>query len=58
MLVLSRRVGERILIGDDVELLVSSIVGNKVRISIKAPRSISVDREEIRKDKESRNEQD
>lgn len=58
MLVLSRRVGEKILIGEDVELLVSSISGNKVRISIKAPRNVSVDREEVRKDKEVRSEQD
>jgi carbon storage regulator len=47
MLILSRRVGETIRIGNDIEITVVNINGNQVRIGIKAPRNIVVDREEI-----------
>ena len=53
MLVLSRKVGERILIGDDISLTVVRVTGGGVRIGIDAPLSIQVVREELKlKDKE------
>lgn len=47
MLVLSRKQGEVIRIGDDISVTVLEILGSKVRIGIDAPRSISIRREEI-----------
>ena len=47
MLIITRRAGERIMVGDDVVVEVMEIVGNSVRIGINAPRSVSVYREEI-----------
>ncbi|MEI6325974.1 MAG: carbon storage regulator [Gemmataceae bacterium] len=47
MLVLSRKVGERILIGDDVVVTVVEVLGNRVRLGIEAPRSKKVMRSEI-----------
>lgn len=47
MLVLSRHVDETIVIGDDIEVTVVSIKGDKVRLGIKAPRDIVVHREEV-----------
>lgn len=47
MLILSRRIGESIKIGNDVDVTVLGIKGNQVRIGIKAPKSVVVDREEI-----------
>lgn len=47
MLVLSRRVGEAIVVGGNVRILVLSITGNSVRFGVEAPRSISVHREEV-----------
>lgn len=48
MLILTRRVGETLLIGDDVTVTVMSVKGNQVRIGVSAPRDTDVDREEIR----------
>jgi carbon storage regulator len=48
MLVLSRREDESILIGDDVEVVVLSIGWGKVRLGIRAPRGVRVDRDEVR----------
>ena len=47
MLVLSRKVGETIMIGDNIEITVTRIERDSVRISIKAPREISIYREEL-----------
>jgi carbon storage regulator len=47
MLILTRRTGESLRIGDDVEVTVMAVNGSQVRIGIKAPRNIAVDREEI-----------
>lgn len=47
MLILTRRISESIIIGDDVKLTVLGIKGNQVRIGIDAPKDVSVHREEI-----------
>jgi len=47
MLILTRRAGETLRIGDDVEVTVMAVNGAQVRIGIKAPRDVVVDREEI-----------
>jgi len=49
MLILTRRVGETVVIGDDVDVTVLGVKGNQVRIGVKAPRTVSVHREEIYK---------
>ena len=47
MLVLTRKVGESIRIGDEIEIVVTAVDQNKVRIGVKSPRSIPVYREEL-----------
>jgi len=47
MLVLTRRVGEVLRIGDTIEVTVMGVKGNQVRIGINAPRNVTVDREEV-----------
>jgi len=47
MLILSRRVGEALTIGDEVTVTVLSVKGNQVRLGVQAPRHIAVHREEI-----------
>lgn len=47
MLILTRRVGETLVIGDDVTVTVLGIKGNQVRIGVNAPKNVSVHREEI-----------
>lgn len=48
MLVLSRRLEETIIIGDDIKVTVLGINGNQVRIGIDAPKDVRVDRSEVR----------
>jgi len=50
MLVLSRKIGERITIAGNVEIIVSQILGNRVRLAVNAPRDVSITRYEARKE--------
>jgi carbon storage regulator len=47
MLILTRRVGETVMIGNEVTVTVLGVKGNQVRIGINAPKSVAVHREEI-----------
>ncbi|MFT3905966.1 MAG: carbon storage regulator CsrA [Steroidobacteraceae bacterium] len=47
MLILTRRVGETVMIGDEVSVTVLRVKGNQVRLGVNAPKSVSVQREEI-----------
>lgn len=47
MLILTRRVGETLMVGDDVTVTVLGVKGNQVRIGVNAPKSVAVHREEI-----------
>ncbi len=47
MLILTRRVGETLMIGDDVTVTVLGVKGNQVRVGVNAPRDVAVHREEI-----------
>lgn len=51
MLVLTRKIGEQIVIGDDIKIKIVEIKGKQVRIGIEAPRNVAVNREEIYKQK-------
>ncbi len=47
MLILTRRVGETVVIGDEVQVTVLGVKGNQVRLGVTAPRDVSVHRQEI-----------
>ncbi len=47
MLILTRRVGETVMVGDEVTITVLGVKGNQVRVGINAPKSVAVHREEI-----------
>jgi len=47
MLILTRRVGETLMVGDNVKVTVLGVKGNQVRIGVDAPKDVSVHREEI-----------
>jgi carbon storage regulator len=54
MLVLSRRVGEAVVIGDDIHIKVVAVVGHKVRLGIAAPEEVLVDRQEVHEERRNR----
>ena len=47
MLILTRKIGESLIIGDDVEITVLSVRGNRVKLGVNAPKEIAVHRQEI-----------
>ena len=47
MLILTRKVGESVLIGEDISITVLSVRGNQVKLGVQAPKEVSVHREEI-----------
>lgn len=47
MLVLNRRTGESVMIGEDIVVTILGVRGNQVRVGVEAPKEIAVDREEI-----------
>ena len=47
MLILTRRVGETLMVGDEVTITVLGVKGNQVRIGVNAPKDVAVHREEI-----------
>ncbi|MDF1822305.1 MAG: carbon storage regulator CsrA [Alcanivoracaceae bacterium] len=47
MLILTRRVGETLMVGDDVTVTVLGVKGNQVRLGVNAPKEVAVHREEI-----------
>jgi carbon storage regulator len=47
MLILTRRIGETVMIGDEVTVTVLGVKGNQVRLGVNAPKDVSVHREEI-----------
>lgn len=47
MLILTRRISESIIVGDDVKITVLGVKGNQVRLGVDAPKTVSVHREEI-----------
>ena len=49
MLILTRRVGETVMIGDDIQVAVLGVKGNQVRVGIEAPTAINIVREELLK---------
>lgn len=55
MLILTRRVGETIIIGDNIKVTVLGVKGMHVRIGVDAPKDVAVDREELRERKEAGN---
>lgn len=47
MLILTRRIGESVMVGDDIAVTVLGVKGNQVRLGVNAPRDVAVHREEI-----------
>jgi len=57
MLILTRRIGETLMVGDEVTVTVLGVKGNQIRIGVNAPINIAVDREEIYLRKQAEREQ-
>jgi carbon storage regulator len=55
MLILTRRPGESILIGDDIKVTITKIRGRQISVGVEAPNDVAVDREEIREAKDDMN---
>ncbi|RJE48788.1 MULTISPECIES: carbon storage regulator CsrA [unclassified Dehalobacter] len=55
MLVLSRKINERIMIGDNIEIVVVAVVGDQVRIGIEAPKDIKILRSEVYEEVQNQN---
>jgi carbon storage regulator len=53
MLVLTRKVGEEIVIGDAIRVTVVAVQGDRVRLGVQAPRNVRVDRHEVRRRREA-----
>lgn len=53
MLILSRKIGESLLLGEDIEIKITEIAGDRVKIGIEAPQNIKVVRKELRQTMES-----
>jgi len=51
MLVISRKIGESVHIGDTINVVVIDVVGNKVRLGIEAPKEVNIRRDEVRENK-------
>ena len=51
MLILTRRPGETLILGDDISVTVLNVKGNQVRIGVNAPKDLVVDREEVHRGK-------
>lgn len=47
MLILTRKSGEKLMVGDDVEITVLGVKGNQVRVGVSAPKDVAVHREEV-----------
>jgi len=47
MLVLSRRIGETLFVGDHIKVIILGVNGNQIRLGIEAPKNVSVHREEV-----------
>ena len=56
MLVLTRKINESIMIGDDVEVVVVDIIGDQIKIGVRAPRKLAVHRTEVYQNIKKQNE--
>lgn len=55
MLVLSRKINEKILLGEDIEIVVVAVAGDNVRLGIKAPRDVKILRSEVYEEVQKQN---
>lgn len=51
MMITSRNIGQTLCVGDDIEVTILNVTGRQVRIGIKAPREVLIDRKEVRERK-------